>query len=64
MIPGTKNEEPFLLFVPVAAHAAEYRCTIKEGVRCNADLRLGEGDDLPFEEYVTLSCHRHTSRVG
>ena len=64
MIHGTKNEEFFLLFVPVAAQTAENGCAIIERMGRHTDLRLRIGDDLTLKKSVLWKIHRHTSGLG
>ena len=65
MIKGTKNEEAFCLFVPIASQTAEYSCAIIERVRGNAHFGFRKGDNPPFEVRVvrvTVSRHCYTSK--
>ena len=41
MVMGTKNEELFFLFVPIAAYAAENSRTVIESMSSHSDFRFG-----------------------
>jgi hypothetical protein len=64
MVVGTKNEETFLLFVPVGPHAAEYGCAIQKAMSGYVYFCFGKWNNFSLKECMLREIHKGTSGKG